>query len=31
MARYASWMEFFHAADGYFEQHLEKRAMVKPQ
>jgi len=24
-------MEFLHVADGYFEQHLEKRAMVKPQ
>jgi hypothetical protein len=31
LARYASWMEFSHAADGYFEQHLERRAMVKPQ
>lgn len=30
LARYASWMEFFHTADGYFEQHLERRAMVKP-
>jgi dipeptidyl aminopeptidase/acylaminoacyl peptidase len=29
LARYSSWMEFFHAADGYFEQHLERRAMVR--
>jgi len=30
-SRYTSWMGFFHPADGYFEQHLERRAMVKPQ
>jgi len=31
LARYASWMEFFHAAADYFELHLQRRAMVKPQ
>jgi dipeptidyl aminopeptidase/acylaminoacyl peptidase len=31
MARYASWMEFFHATDHYFAQHLEQRATPKSQ
>ena len=31
LARYAAWLEFFHAAAGYFEQHLERRVRVKPQ
>jgi dipeptidyl aminopeptidase/acylaminoacyl peptidase len=31
LARYASWIEFFRAADVYFEQHLDRRVMVKSQ
>lgn len=31
MARYASWMEFFHATDLYFAQHLEQRATAQAQ
>ena len=31
MARYASWLEFFRAADLYFAEHLEQRAKALPQ
>jgi dipeptidyl aminopeptidase/acylaminoacyl peptidase len=31
LARYASWIEFFQAADLYFDEHLAKRATAKPQ
>jgi dipeptidyl aminopeptidase/acylaminoacyl peptidase len=31
LARYASWMEFFQAADRYFDEHLARRATAKPQ
>jgi dipeptidyl aminopeptidase/acylaminoacyl peptidase len=30
LARYASWLQFFRAADLYFDEHLAKRATAKP-
>ena len=31
LARYASWLKFFQAADHYFDEHLAKRATAQPQ
>jgi dipeptidyl aminopeptidase/acylaminoacyl peptidase len=31
LARYASWMQFFQAADLYLDEHLAKRTAIKPQ
>ena len=30
-ARYASWIQFFQAADRYFDEHLAKRATARQQ
>ena len=31
LARYASWIQFFQATDRYFDEHLAKRAIARPQ